>query len=231
MSSVEAVRNAQAAKMAAEAKARQDIANCKEEANSKVFETVKAKNDTIKVANAKIKAVKKSQQIAWSSLIATLFFCLMAYPVFLEDAWEFISTPIAWTLDNLSTYAKWMATPYYSKYINGMEKHYLFSAGSAWILRLITPMLIIAVAIGSGYGIYQIWCYYKKRWCNLSLRVLLVTFAGTIILGEKISRWLNFNLLTLDLLIQLIYLGTLLYFDEYYDSHNKSEIWKKIQAT
>ena len=115
MSSVEAVKEAQAAKLAAEAKARQDVANCKEEASNKVSEAITAKTDAIRLANTKIKAAKKREQIAWGSLIVTLFCCLMAYPAFIEDAWEFIATPILWARDNLSIYAKWMATPYYSK--------------------------------------------------------------------------------------------------------------------
>lgn len=191
MSSVEAVKEAQAAKLAAEAKARQDIAASKEDANKKVSEAIKAKNDTIRTANAKIKAVKKSQQIAWGSLIVTLLCCLMAYPVFLEDAWKFVSAPIVWTWNNLNTYAKWMETPYYSKCMNGIENHYAFSTVYAWILRIMTLVMVIVFTIGFIYGIYQIWLYYKKRWCNLSLRVLFVTFAGTIIFGEKIQKFVN----------------------------------------
>ena len=229
MSNVTAVENAQAAKQAAEAKARQDIANCKEEANSKVSEAVKAKNDTIKVANAKIKAAKKSQQIAWSSLIATLFCCLMAYPVFLEDVWEFISAPIILAWDSLNIYAKWMAAPYYSKFVDGTEKLYAYPPGTAWILRILSFALLITIITGICYGLYQLWLYYRERWCNLSLRVLLVSLAAIIVFGPVLKKLLSINLILLLGILQVLYLGVLVYLDGYFDSRYKEKDWLRIQ--
>ena len=229
MSNVTAVENAQAAKQAAEAKARQDIANCKEEANSKVSEAVKAKNDTIKVANAKIKAAKKSQQIAWSSLIATLFCCLMAYPVFLEDVWEFISAPIILAWDSLNIYAKWMAAPYYSKFVDGTEKLYAYTPGTAWILRILSFALLITIITGICYGLYQLWLYYRKRWCNLSLRVLLVSLVAIIVFGPVLKKLLSVNLILLLGILQVLYLGVLVYLDGYFDSRYKEKDWLRIQ--
>lgn len=229
MSNVTAVENAQAAKQAAEAKARQDIANCKEEANSKVSEAVKAKNDTIKVANAKIKAAKKSQQIAWSSLIATLFCCLMAYPVFLEDVWEFISAPIILAWDSLNIYAKWMAAPYYSKFVDGTEKLYAYPPGTAWLLRILSFALLITIIAGTCYGLYQLWLYYRKRWCNLSLRVLLVSLAAIIVFGPVLKKLLSINLILIIGILQIIYLGVLVYLDGYFDSRCKEKDWLRIQ--
>ena len=229
MSNVTAVENAQAAKQAAEAKARQDIANCKEEANSKVSEAVKAKNDTIKVANAKIKTAKKSQQIAWSSLIATLFCCLMAYPVFLEDVWEFISAPIILAWDSLNIYAKWMAAPYYSKFVDGTEKLYAYTPGTAWILRILSFALLITIITGICHGLYQLWLYYRKRWCNLSLRVLLVSLVAIIVFGPVLKKLLSINLILLVGILQIIYLGVLVYLDGYFDSRYKTNDWIRIQ--
>ncbi len=229
MSNVTAVENAQAAKQAAEAKARQDIANCKEEANSKVSEAVKAKNDTIKVANSKIKAAKKSQQIAWGSLIATLFCCLMAYPVFLEDVWEFISAPIILAWDSLNIYAKWMAAPYYSKFVDGTEKLYAYPPGTAWILRILSFALLITIITGICYGLYQLWLYYRKRWCNLSLRVLLVSLAAIIVFGPVLKKLLSINLILIVGILQVLYLGVLIYLDGYFDSRYKTNDWIRIQ--
>ena len=229
MSNVTAVENAQAAKQAAEAKARQDIANCKEEANSKVSEAVKSKNDTIKVANAKIKAAKKSQQIAWGSLIATLFCCLMAYPVFLEDVWEFISAPIILAWDSLNIYAKWMAAPYYSKFVDGTEKLYAYPPGTAWILRILSFALLITIITGICYGLYQLWLYYRKRWCNLSLRVLLVSLAAIIVFGPVLKKLLSINLILIVGILQVLYLGVLIYLDGYFDSRYKTNDWIRIQ--
>ena len=229
MSNVMAVENAQAAKQAAEAKARQDIANCKEEANSKVSEAVKAKNDTIKVANSKIKAAKKSQQIAWSSLSVTLFCCLMAYPVFLEDVCEFISAPIILAWDSLNIYAKWMAAPYYSKFVDGTKKLYAYTLGTAWILRILSFALLITIITGICYGLYQLWLYYRKRWCNLSLRVLFVSLAAIIVFGPVLKKLLSINLILLLGILQVLYLGILVYLDGYFDSKYKTNDWIRIQ--
>ena len=229
MSNVEAVRNAQAAKQAAEAKARQDIANCKEEANSKVSEAITAKTDTIRLANTKIKAAKKREQIAWGSLIVTLFCCLIAYPAFLEDAWEFIEAPILWVWDNLSTYSKWMATPYYSKFVDGSEKLFAYSVGVAWILRILSFALLIGSTAGICYGLYKLWLYYRKRWCNLSLHVLLVSLAVMIVFGTGIKNIMSINLVLLLIIIQIMYLGALMYLDGYFEDHHKTDNWTRIQ--
>ena len=229
MSSVEAVTNAQAAKLAAEAKARQDIANCKEEANNKVSEAITAKTDAIRLSNTKINAAKKREQIALGSLIVTLFCCLIAYPAFLEDAWEFIATPILWALDNLSIYAKWMVTPYYSKFVDGNEKLFAYSTGVAWILRILSFALLFASITGICYGMYKLWLYYRKRWCNLSLKVLLISLAVMIVFGVGIKSFMSINLVLLFGIIQIVYLGFLIYFDGYFDSHNKSDFWIRIQ--
>ena len=229
MSSVEAVRNAQAAQTAAEAKARQDVADCKEEANSKVSEAITAKTDAIRLANTKIKAAKKREQIAWGSLIVTLYCCLMAYPAFLEDAWEFISAPILWALNNLSIYAKWMATPYYTKYVDGSEKLFAYSAGVAWLLRVLSFALLIASIAGISFGIYKLWLYYRKRWCNLSLKVLLLSLAVMIVFGSGIKSIISINLVLFLGIIQIVYLVALIYLDGYFDGRNKRRVWIQVQ--
>jgi len=226
MSHVESVKEAQAAKQAAEAKAKQDIANCKEEANRKVSNAITAKADAIRLANTKIKAAKKREQIAWGALIVTLFCCLMAYPAFLEDVWEFISAPIMWALDNISIYAEWMATPYYSKFEDGSERLFAYSTGVAWILRILSSALLIATITGISYGIYKLWLYYRKRWCNLSLKVLLISLAVMIVFGSSIK---SINLVLLLVIIQMVYLGVLIYLDGYFEDHHKAANWKKIQ--
>lgn len=229
MSHVESVKEAHAAKQAAEAKAKQDIANCKEEANSKVSNAITAKADAIRLANTKIKAAKKREQIAWGALIVTLFCCLMAYPAFLEDAWEFIATPILWAWDNLSIYAKWMATPYYSKFVDDSEKLFAYSAWTAWILRILSFALLITIITGICYGLYQLWLYYRKRWCNLSLRVLLVSLAAIIVFGPVLKKLLSINLILIVGILQVLYLGVLVYLDGYFDSRYKEKDWLRIQ--
>ena len=161
--------------------------------------------------------------------IGTLFFCLMAYPAFLEDVWEFIATPILWAWDNLSIYAKWMATPYYSKFVDGSEKLFAYSAGTAWILRILSLALLIAGITGIHYGMYKLWLYYRKRWCNLSLKVLLISLAVMIVFGSGIKSIMSINLVLLLGIIQIVYLVALIYLDVYFERRNKSRVWIQVQ--
>ena len=73
--------------------------------------------------------------------------------------------------------------------------------------------------------------YYKKRWCNLSLKVLLASIAAVIVFGEDIKTYININLVLLIIIIQLVYLGVLVYFDGYFDAHNRNNDWESIQNT
>ena len=71
--------------------------------------------------------------------------------------------------------------------------------------------------------------YYKKRWCSLSLKVVLVSLALTIVFGDWISNHIKINLVLLLVLIQVGYLGVLTYLDGYYDTRNLLDKWKKMQ--
>ena len=229
MSNVKAVKDAQAAQKAAERKAAKDIADYKKEADKKVSDAENMKNTAIRQAKEKVKAAKKSQKIAWGSTLVTLLCCLIAYPTFSWDVWYFVSVPATWTWNKLNDYAAWMEKPYYSKVVDGVEKLYTFSTGWAWALRVITFILILACIAGICYGIYRIGLYYKKRWCNLSLKVLLASLAGIIVFGEGIRNLISINLVFLLIIIQLIYLGVLIYFDGYYDTRNRTDEWLKFQ--
>ena len=229
MSNVEAVKDAQAAQKAAERKAAKDIDDYRKEADKKVSDAMSEKNTAIRQAKKEVKRAKKNQQIAWGSLLVTLLCCLIAYPTFSWDVWYFVSVPVVWSWNKLNDYAAWMEKPYYSKMVNGTEKLLAFSTGWAWFLRILTIILIIACIGASIYGIYRIALYYKKRWCNLSLKVLLASLAAIIVFGEDIREHISINLVLLLIIIQLIYLGVLAYFDGYYDTRNRTDEWEKFQ--
>ena len=131
-----------------------------------------------------------------------------------------------WALDNISIYAEWMATPYYSKFEDGSERLFAYSTGVAWILRILSSALLIATITGICYGIYKLWLYYRKRWCNLSLKVLLISLAVMIVFGSSIK---SINLVLLLVIIQMVYLGVLICLDGYFEDHHKATNWKKIQ--
>lgn len=229
MSNVKAVQDARAAQKAAERKAEQGIVDYKKEADKKVSDAVKAKNTAIRQAKEKVKAAKKNQKIAWGSTLITLLCCLIAYPTFSWDVWYFISTPATWLWDKLNAYAVWMEKPFYSDTVMGAEKQIAFSTGWAWVLRILTFLLILACIAGICYGIYRLVMYYKKRWCSLSLKVVLVSLALTIVFGDWISNHIKINLVLLLVLIQVGYLGVLTYLDGYYDTRNLLDKWKKMQ--
>ena len=229
ISNVEAVESAQAAQKAAERKAVKDIADYKKSADKKVSEAVNDKNTAIRKAKEAVKAAKKNQSVAWGSLLITLMCCLIAYQTFLWDVWYFISVPISWLWDRTSDYDTWLYKPYYSKTVSGIEKKYAFSTGWAWTLRILTAILILACIAGICYGIYRLFMYYKKRWCNLSLKVLLASLAAIIVFGEGIRKYVSINLVLLFVIIQVIYLGVLIYFDGYYENRYRTDDWEKIQ--
>lgn len=229
MSNVKAVESAQAAQKAAERKAVKDISDYKKEADKKVSDAVTAKNTAIRQAKDIIKASKKSQQIAWGSTLITLLCCLIAYPVFSWDVWYFVSVPATWAWDKLNDYAEWMEKPYYSKMIVGTEKLYAFSTGWAWTLRVLTFLLILICVAVISFIIAQLVKYYKKRWCNLSLKVLLASLAVIIVFGECIRDYISINLVLLFIIIQAIYLGVLVYLDRYFDTRNLLSKWEEIQ--
>lgn len=231
ISNVEAVESARAAQKAAERKAEKDISDYKKNADKKVAEAVNDKNAAIRKAKGAVKSAKKNQSIAWGSLLITLLCCMIAYQTFLWDVWYFISTPATWLWDKLSDYTAWLGKPYYTKTLDGIEKKYAFTTGWAWTLRILTIILILACIAGICFGIYRLVMYYKKRWCNLSLKVLLASLAAIIVFGEGIRRYMNINLVLLFIIIQVVYLGVLIYFDGYYETRCRTDDWEQFQNT
>jgi hypothetical protein len=229
MSNVDAVEKAQAAQAAAELKARKDIADYKELADGKVNVAVEAKIEAKKNAKLKVDAAKKRERIAWGSLAATLFCCLIAYPAFLNDLWDALTQPLIWIWNSINDYAYWLKNPYYPKYIEGVTTRYSYSAGTAWLLRLTSLILVIALIVGACYGIWITVQYYRKRWCSMSLKVLLISTGAVIVFGEGIHSIMKINLIGLLLFIQVAYLGVLIYLDGYFESRNRVRYWKKVQ--
>ena len=229
MSSVESVEKAQAAQAAAELKAKKDIADYKKLADGKIDEAVEAKIEAKKNAKLMVDRTKKKERIAWGSLATTLFCCLMAYPAFLSDLWDAITLPFIWAWNGISDYAYWLKIPYYSRYIEGVEKRYAYSLGMAWLLRVTSVFFTAALIVGICYGIWITIQYYRKRWCSLSLKVLLVSTGAVIVFGEAIRSIMRVNLVGLLLFVQVAYLGVLIYLDGYFETRSKDRYWERLQ--
>ena len=229
MSNVDAVEKAQAAQAAAELKAKKDIADYKKLSDGKINEAVEAKIEAKKNAKQKVDAAKKRERIALGSLAATLFCCLIAYPAFLNDLWDALTQPVMWIWSSINDYAYWLKTPYYSRYIEGVTKRYAYSSGMAWLLRITSLVIAIAMIVGVCYGIWIVVQYYKKRWCSLSLKVLLISTGVVIVFGEAIHSIMSTNLIALLVFIQVAYLGALIYLDGYFETRKKDRKWLQIQ--
>lgn len=229
MSNVDAVEKAQAAQKAAELKAKKDIADYKNLADEKIGEAVEGKIEAKKNAKLMVDRAKKKERIAWGSLATTLFCCIIAYPAFLNDLWNALTLPFVWAWNGINNYAYWLKIPYYSRYIEGVEKRYAYSTGMAWLLRITSIFFSAAFIAGSCYGIWITAQYYRKRWCSLSLKVLLMSTGAVIVFGEGIHSITSVNLVGLLLLIQVAYLGVLIYLDGYFETRNRECDWEKIQ--
>lgn len=229
MSNVDTVKKAQAAQKAAELKAKKDIADYRDAADSKVAEAINEKGAAIRTADIRVKMAKKKEKIAWGSLAATLFCCLIAYPAFLNDVLDALTLPFVWAWNGINDYAYWLEIPYYSRYIEGIERRYAYSTGMAWLLRITSVFFYTALAIGICYGIWSIIQYYRARWCSLSLKVLLISTGAVIVFGEGIHSIMSISLVGLLLFIQVAYLVVLTYLDGYFETRSKDCYWKKIQ--
>ncbi len=229
MSNVEAVLSAQAAQVAAERKAKKDIADYKEFADEKIASAMSDKSTAIRLADVRTKISEKNEKIAWSSLVAILLCCLVANPVFLYDLRDFIIVPVEWALNSMIDYVDWLRKPYYSDNLNGANHLYAYSDGMAWMLRITTPILIIMITVGACYVICQAVRYYQRRWCNLSLRVSLISLGAIIVFGAGIHSLMNINLVLLLLIIQGVYLMVLFYLDDYFETRNRTNYWIKVQ--
>ncbi|SEM46756.1 hypothetical protein SAMN04487770_14025 [Butyrivibrio sp. ob235] len=229
MSNVDAVEKAQVAQAAAELKAKKDIADYKRQADGKINEAIEAKIEAKKNAKLKVDAAKKKEQIAWGSLATILFCCLIAYPAFLNDLWDTLTQPFMWIWNGINDYAYWMKNPYYERYIEGATKRYSYSDGTAWLLRITSLILVIALIAGACYGIWISIQYYRKRWCSLSLKVLLISTGSVIVFGEGIHSIMCINLVALLIFVQVTYLGVLIYLDGYFETKSKDRYWMRIQ--
>ena len=152
------------------------------------------KNAAIREADRKVAIAQKERQISRTTLFITILFCAVAYPDFLIDSRDFVFGLIKWCIDKIYGFSLWLGHPYHTEYINGIEKVILYSTGPAWILRVLSLIFVPALVFGICYGLYRVWLYYKKRWCNLSLRVLLISLAAVILFGKGIHEYVSINL-------------------------------------
>ena len=113
----------------------------------------------------------------------------------------------------------------------GSEYAVCFTNGMAWFLRILTITLL---AIGNACLVFftvKLWQFYRERWCNLSLKVLIATLTTILVFGRTIREHIPINLLLLFLVSQIVYLGVLRYCDNFFANRNHSNKWDTIQKT
>ena len=93
----------------------------------------------------------------------------------------------------------------------------------------LSAILTLISLAGAGYGVYRIWLYYRKHWCSLSQRVLFASLAIVIIFGDGIHKYIDINLVTLFMIIQVLFLWVLVYLDGYFKTHYREDAWNNIQ--
>lgn len=148
---------------------------------------------------------------------------------FTNDVKDFFIVPISWCSGKAVIYFNWLKTPYYMDGIPGSEYVVCFTNGMAWFLRILTITLL---AIGNACLVFftaKLWQFYRERWCNLSLKVLLATLTTILVFGRTIREHIPINLLLIFLVIQIVYLGVLRYCDDFFANRNLSDKWDKIQ--
>ena len=228
MSSVKAVQAAERERDQAQERERQNVKDAEKKADKAVRDAEKAKNVAERKLKVAIVAAKRTQQTSYGLLAFVLLCCAMASEKFLPDAGNFFSVPFWWLNDKLDEYIKWLKVPYYTK-SDGMGIHkYACEGGVAWSLRILTALLILAAAVIIMAMAVNLATYYKKRWCSLSLKVLVCTLAVVIVF----SRFISINTLLLFFVLQIIYLGVMHYIDGC--AENRSWEWKakweKVQS-
>lgn len=168
---------------------------------------------------------KSKQKIPLIGLLFVFICCLIKNKIFLYDLWDFIKVPALWLKDKYLLYFNWMKMPYYTK----SNELIPFSNGWAWTFRIVTPILILAVISAIILGLIFLIRYYKKRWCNLSLKVVIGTFAILAVFGDFIRQYIPINLVLLFLLIQILYLLVLKFFDWIYEVRYGADSWERFQ--
>ncbi len=229
MSSVRAVEDARYARWTTESWAKRRISECEEDAENRICKAKEKTKQAISCAKGQVAAAKRKQAVAWSSLLFTLLCCLIRNRSFVIDVKTFFLYPIRWARNKIPVYFTWLIKPYHTKYIDHKEQMIYFSNRAAWFLRITTVLAILAVVIFMIVFITEVCRYYRKRWCLLSLRVVIATQASLLVFGDAFREHVPINLVLLFFMIQILYLIVLVCLDCHYECEHKLDKWFEIQ--
>ena len=99
------------------------------------------------------------------------------------------------------------------KYFSDKAANFFSSLGITKGDRVLLT-LIIGIIVVIGYGVCMGVAYYKKRWCNLSLRVILISLVAIIVFGGSLHTIMQINLVLLLIIIKVVYMIVLSCLDD-----------------
>jgi hypothetical protein len=169
--------------------------------------------------------LKKRSFLYFSLLAIVLFIISLRNKQFLSDFKNLFKIPAIYLFKHACKYMAWLKYPTYS---NG-NKIIAFNDYWAWILRILTVLVMITAICGVIYSIILLIKIYCRRWCTLSIKVLVISYSALIVFGDIIRLVIPINLLLLIILSQVIYLFVLWYFDGYYEKRGLTNIWTFYQ--
>lgn len=191
-------------------------------AESKAFHETYAAEQKQKEAENKAKkaiATLKERSFLYMGLLAFTLFCVgIMNAQVVSDFIDFFVIPANRIYESACEYTDWI--------ISLSDK---MDIVWAWVIRILLSLLIIAIILGIGYAILSVIKWYKKRWCTLSVKTMVVTLAIITAFGEPLRGFISINLVLLFFLIQIAYLFVLWYFDGYFENRYRLDEWKRIQ--
>ena len=217
-SSVEAVDRARAERDQALRDKEKGIKDAQSKAYHEIFDAEQKQKKAEKKAK-EAKATLEARSFLYMGLLAFTLLCVgVMNSQVVSDFLDFFKVPSIGIYNMASDYIEWL--------ISLPDK---LEIGWAWVVRVLLTLLILGACFGIVICLFSLWKWYRSRWCTLSLKVMVVTFAIITVFGEPIRSIISINLILIFFLVQIAYLFVLWYFDGYFENRYRTDEWKAIQ--
>ena len=217
-SSVEAVDTARAERDQAIRDKKEGIRAAESKAWHETYEAEQKQKKAEDKAKEAAETLERRSFLYIGLLAFTLLCCAVMNSQVVSDFLDFFKVPALGIYDMVCEYSEWLI---------GLSDQ--MEIGWAWVVRILVTLLIIAIVFGIACGIIALIQNYNKRWCILSLKVMVITLAIIAVFGEQIRKFVPVNLILLFFLVQIGYLIVLWYFDGFYANRYRSDEWERIQ--
>ncbi len=201
-SSVEAVRKAE--KRATKAEHIKDAAI--EEAEKEVKKFRAEAKAEIKVANESKKKSREREYISYGLVAVILLIATSSHPGFWLDLVHAVWDPLQ------LAGTTWMGYVHPAEEVSSFER---------WLYLIAIPVIVI----GSGVLLYLLGVWFKKRWNLLTVVVLVLILAITIICGD----WFPLNRFVWALGLMIAYAAFCEWADRKWTEYPTCDKWKRLQ--